>query len=95
MVGRQIIPTTEDLRARFKVKDPPRRWWRNRADHGPRSSRGGDRTATTGLRCAAGRGGPRGLAGTPLLAGTDPPPRKPVLTLRDLMQDLQREREDR
>jgi antitoxin (DNA-binding transcriptional repressor) of toxin-antitoxin stability system len=31
----------------------------------------------------------------PLLAGSDPPPRKPVMTLRDLMQDLQRDREDR
>ena len=31
----------------------------------------------------------------PVLAGSDPPPRKPVLTLRDLMQDLQRDREDR
>jgi hypothetical protein len=29
-----------------------------------------------------------------LLAGSDPP-RKPVVTLRDLMQDLQRDREDR
>src|SRR6516162_9317056 len=26
-------------------------------------------------------------------AGGDPPPRKPVMTLRDLMQDLQRDRE--
>ena len=31
----------------------------------------------------------------PVLADSDPPPRKPVLTLRDLMQDLQRDREDR
>jgi antitoxin (DNA-binding transcriptional repressor) of toxin-antitoxin stability system len=31
----------------------------------------------------------------PVLAGSDPPPRKPVLTLRDLMQDLQHDREDR
>jgi hypothetical protein len=31
----------------------------------------------------------------PVLAGSDPPPRKPVMTLRDLMQDLQRDREDR
>ena len=31
----------------------------------------------------------------PVLAGSDPPPLKPVMTLRDLMQDLQRDREDR
>ena len=31
----------------------------------------------------------------PVLAGSDPPPRKPVLMLRDLMRDLQRDREDR
>jgi antitoxin (DNA-binding transcriptional repressor) of toxin-antitoxin stability system len=31
----------------------------------------------------------------PVLAGRGPPPRKPVMTLRDLMQDLQRDREDR
>ena len=31
----------------------------------------------------------------PVLAGSGPSPRKPVLTLRDLMQDLQRDREDR
>ena len=31
----------------------------------------------------------------PLLTGSEPPPRKPVMTLRDLMQDLQRDREDR
>jgi hypothetical protein len=30
-----------------------------------------------------------------VLAGSDPPPRRPVMTLRDLMQDLQRDREDR
>jgi antitoxin (DNA-binding transcriptional repressor) of toxin-antitoxin stability system len=31
----------------------------------------------------------------PLLAGSDPPPRKPLMALRDLMQDLQRDRQDR
>jgi antitoxin (DNA-binding transcriptional repressor) of toxin-antitoxin stability system len=31
----------------------------------------------------------------PLLAGSNPPPRKAVMTLRDLMQDLQCDREDR
>ena len=31
----------------------------------------------------------------PVLAGGAPPPRKPVMTLRDLMQDLQQDREDR
>jgi antitoxin (DNA-binding transcriptional repressor) of toxin-antitoxin stability system len=36
-----------------------------------------------------------GWLAPPLLAGTNPPPRKPVMTLRDLMQDLQRDREDR
>jgi antitoxin (DNA-binding transcriptional repressor) of toxin-antitoxin stability system len=36
-----------------------------------------------------------GWLAPPLLAGSDPPPRKPVITLRDLMQDLQRDREDR
>jgi len=36
-----------------------------------------------------------GWLAPPLLAGRDPPPRKPVMTLRDLMQDLQRDREDR
>jgi hypothetical protein len=36
-----------------------------------------------------------GWLAPPLLAGNDPPPRKPVKTLRDLMQDLQRDREDR
>jgi antitoxin (DNA-binding transcriptional repressor) of toxin-antitoxin stability system len=30
----------------------------------------------------------------PVLAGTDPPPRKPVMTLRDLMQAMQQDRED-
>ncbi len=37
----------------------------------------------------------KGWLAPPLLAGTNPPPRKPVMTLRDLMQDLQRDREDR
>jgi antitoxin (DNA-binding transcriptional repressor) of toxin-antitoxin stability system len=31
----------------------------------------------------------------PVLGGGAPPPRKPVTTLRDLMQDLQQDREDR
>lgn len=31
----------------------------------------------------------------PLFAGAGPPPRKPVVTLRNLMQDLQRDRDDR
>ena len=31
----------------------------------------------------------------PLLAGSGAPPRKPVMTLRELMQDLQQDREDR
>jgi len=31
----------------------------------------------------------------PVLAGSGPPPRKPVMALRDLMQDLQQDREDR
>ena len=31
----------------------------------------------------------------PIFAGSDPPPRKPVMTLRDLMQDLQEDRTDR
>jgi antitoxin (DNA-binding transcriptional repressor) of toxin-antitoxin stability system len=35
------------------------------------------------------------LAPPLLLAGRGPPPRKPVMTLRDLMQDLQRDRQDR
>jgi antitoxin (DNA-binding transcriptional repressor) of toxin-antitoxin stability system len=37
----------------------------------------------------------QGWLALPLLAGSNPPPRKPVMTLRDLMQDLQRDREDR
>ncbi len=36
-----------------------------------------------------------GWLAPPLLAGSGPPPRKSVMTLRDLMQDLQRDREDR
>jgi antitoxin (DNA-binding transcriptional repressor) of toxin-antitoxin stability system len=36
-----------------------------------------------------------GWLAPPLLARSDPPPRKPVMTFRDLMQDLQRDREDR
>ena len=36
-----------------------------------------------------------GWLASPLRAGSGPPPRKPVMTLRDLMQDLQRDREDR
>jgi hypothetical protein len=35
-----------------------------------------------------------GWLAPPLLA-SGPPPSKPVMTLRDLMQDLQRDREDR
>jgi antitoxin (DNA-binding transcriptional repressor) of toxin-antitoxin stability system len=31
----------------------------------------------------------------PTLAGRDPPPRKPVMTFRQLMDDLQHDREDR
>ena len=31
----------------------------------------------------------------PLLAGSGAPPRKPVMALRDLMRDLQQDREDR
>ncbi len=31
----------------------------------------------------------------PLLAGHDPPPRKPVMAFHDLMTELQRDREDR
>jgi antitoxin (DNA-binding transcriptional repressor) of toxin-antitoxin stability system len=31
----------------------------------------------------------------PVLAGSGPPPRKPVMALRELMQDLQQDREDR
>jgi antitoxin (DNA-binding transcriptional repressor) of toxin-antitoxin stability system len=36
-----------------------------------------------------------GWLAPPLLAGSDPPPRRPVMTLRALMQDLQTDREDR
>jgi hypothetical protein len=31
----------------------------------------------------------------PAIAGTGPPPRKPVMTLRQLKRELQRDREDR
>jgi antitoxin (DNA-binding transcriptional repressor) of toxin-antitoxin stability system len=31
----------------------------------------------------------------PTLVGSEPPPRKPVMTLRQLMQDLQQDREGR
>ena len=31
----------------------------------------------------------------PVLAGSDHPPRQPVMTLRELMHDLQQDREDR
>lgn len=31
----------------------------------------------------------------PVLAGHDPPPRKPIMALRDLMTELQKDREDR
>ncbi len=41
----------------------------------------------------------KGWLAPPVLAGSGPgsgpPPRKPVMTLRDLMQDLQQDREDR
>ena len=36
-----------------------------------------------------------GWLAPPMLAGSGPPPRKPVMTLRELMQDLQRDRADR
>ena len=36
-----------------------------------------------------------GWLAPPVLAGGDYPPRKPVMLLRDLMQDLQQDREDR
>ena len=37
-----------------------------------------------------------GWLAPPLLAGSSPPPpRKPIMTLRALMQDLQQDREDR
>jgi antitoxin (DNA-binding transcriptional repressor) of toxin-antitoxin stability system len=36
-----------------------------------------------------------GRLAPPVLAGSGPPPRKPVMALRDLMQDLLQDREDR
>jgi antitoxin (DNA-binding transcriptional repressor) of toxin-antitoxin stability system len=36
-----------------------------------------------------------GWLAPPVLAGSGSPPRKPVMTLRELMQDLERDREDR
>ena len=36
-----------------------------------------------------------GLLTPPVLVGGGPPPRKPVISLRDLMQDLQQDREGR
>jgi len=36
-----------------------------------------------------------GWLAPPTLAGSDPPPRKPVMTLRQLMQDLQQDRDGR
>ena len=36
-----------------------------------------------------------GWLAPPVLAGSGPPPRKPVMALRDLMQDLLQDREDR
>jgi antitoxin (DNA-binding transcriptional repressor) of toxin-antitoxin stability system len=36
-----------------------------------------------------------GWLSPPVLTGTDHPPRKPVMSLRDLMQGLQQDREDR
>ena len=55
------------------------------------------RAATTGRSPLARLAGAvrEGWLTPPLLAGSDPPPRSPVMTLRDLMQDLQRDREDR
>jgi hypothetical protein len=72
-----------------------------RPDHRPRSRRGGklvppqpgrspllaDARLAEAVR--------EGWLASPLRAGSGPPPRKPVMTLRDLMQDLQRDREDR
>jgi antitoxin (DNA-binding transcriptional repressor) of toxin-antitoxin stability system len=36
-----------------------------------------------------------GWLAPPMLADSGPPPRKPVMTLRELMQDLEQDREDR
>jgi antitoxin (DNA-binding transcriptional repressor) of toxin-antitoxin stability system len=36
-----------------------------------------------------------GWLAPPVLAGSGPPPRKPVMPLRDLMQELLQDREDR
>jgi antitoxin (DNA-binding transcriptional repressor) of toxin-antitoxin stability system len=37
----------------------------------------------------------RGWISPPAVVGADPPPRKPVMALRDLMRELDRDREDR
>jgi antitoxin (DNA-binding transcriptional repressor) of toxin-antitoxin stability system len=37
----------------------------------------------------------KGWLAPPVLAGSGPPPRKPVMALHDLMQGLQQDREDR
>lgn len=37
----------------------------------------------------------RGWVAPPALAGTDAPPRKPVMRFRDLMRDLRQDRADR
>jgi antitoxin (DNA-binding transcriptional repressor) of toxin-antitoxin stability system len=36
-----------------------------------------------------------GWLAPPVLACSDPPPRKPIITLRDLLQELEKDREDR
>jgi len=36
-----------------------------------------------------------GWLAPPVLGGSAPPPRKPVMTLRELMQDVDQDREDR
>src|ERR1700692_1269652 len=48
------------------------------------------------LLAEAGREGSRGVGLPPAtLAGGNPPPRKPIMAFRDLMNELQRDREDR
>jgi antitoxin (DNA-binding transcriptional repressor) of toxin-antitoxin stability system len=37
----------------------------------------------------------KGWLTLPRLVGGDPPPRKPIMTFRDLMQELQHDREER
>jgi antitoxin (DNA-binding transcriptional repressor) of toxin-antitoxin stability system len=36
-----------------------------------------------------------GWLAPPVLVGSNPPPRRPIMTLRDLLQDLNQDREDR